>query len=252
MNTPPIEELDLHAYVDNQLDAVRRAEVEAFLAAHPEACEQEQALRTQNRMLHEVYDSVLNEPVPERLTKRLRGARYPLALAAGIAALTVGLVAGWFAHGLMMPATGPGIFAEQALRAHILYVSEKRHPVEVPAEQMAHLVTWLSRRLDVPIRAPDLQREGFALLGGRLLPGAEGPLAQLMYETPDGERLTLTVRRAASETAGTGFRMLEQNGQSVFYWIDRDYGYALAGGIGRSRMLRIAHAVDAQMRAPKK
>lgn len=252
MASVPITEADLHAHADGQLDPARRAEVEAHLAAHPEAAAQVQQWRSQNAQLHAAYDKVLNEPVPLRLTAALQPRRWPRGIAAGVVWLGCGLAAGWFAHASMQPPAAPISFAQRALVAHVLYTAEKRHPVEVPAQQEAHLVAWLSKRLDAPIRAPDLQPQGFALLGGRLLPGDDmrggaSPLAQLMYESPGGERLTLTVRRAAPQPE-TGFKVMEQQGASVFYWVDRDYGYALSGGIGKARLLDIARTVDAQLR----
>lgn len=250
MKTEPISEQDLHAYVDNQLDAERRAQVEAYLAVQPEAAALIQDLRLQNHQLHEAYDTVLNEAVPIRMEAVLQRKRFPLAWAASVAALAIGLVAGWAARDVIQPSPGPAVFAERALRAHLLFASEKRHPVEVPAEQEAHLVAWLSKRLDAPIRAPALHAHGFSLLGGRLLPGDEGPLAQLMYESADGERLTLIVRRAGANAGDTRFQVLEQSGNSVFYWVDRDYGYALSGSMGKNRMMEVARAVDAQLRRP--
>lgn len=253
MSGAPITEIDLHAHVDGQLDAARRAEVEAYLAAHPEAAAQVREWQAQNQSLHAAYDSVLNEAVPLRLTHALQPRRWPRGLAAGFAWLSCGLVAGWFAHALVPQSAAPGGFAQQALAAHVLYVAEQRHPVEVTAQQEAHLVAWLSKRLSAPIRTPDLQQHGFTLLGGRLLPGDHrpgnaSPLAQLMYESASGERLTLVVRRASPPFPETGFKVLEQDGTSVFYWIDRDYGYALSGGIGKSRLMEIAHDVDGQLR----
>jgi anti-sigma factor RsiW len=248
MTSSPIGEIDLHAYVDGQLDATRRAEVEAFLAACPEAADEVQTLRAQNQALHLRYDSVMNEAVPLRLTETLRPRRWPRGIAAGLVWMICGGVAGWLAHG-MAPSLSPTIaFAQKALVAHVLFTAEKRHPVEVSAGQEAHLVAWLSKRLDAPIRAPDLRSQGFSLLGGRLLPGDDGPLAQLMYQSTNDERLTLTVRRASRAQPDTGFKVLEQNGTSVFYWIDRDYGYALSGSIGKSRLLAVAQAVDGQLR----
>jgi anti-sigma factor RsiW len=191
----------------------------------------------------------LNEPIPVRLTEVLQPRPWPRGFVAGVACLVCGLAGGWFAHALIMPpAAAPIVFAQQALVAHTLYAVERRHPVEVPAEQEAHLVAWLSKRLDAPIRAPHLQRQGFALLGGRLLPGADAPLAQLMYESATGERLTLTVKRALRPQPSTGFQVMEKDGTSVFYWLDRNYGYALSGGMDRRRLLSVAYAVDLQLR----
>lgn len=249
MSFPSIGEIDLHAYVDGQLDPARRAEVEAYLAAHPEAAALVQHLRAQTHALHLRFDGVMNEPVPLRLTNVLRPQPWRRGLAAGIAWLACGLVSGWFAHALVPPpAPAATAFAKDALVAHALYVAEQRHPVEVPAEQEAHLIAWLSKRLDAPIRAPVLQQQGFSLLGGRLLPGDDGPLAQLMYQSANGERLTLTVKRAAKPQTDIGFQVMEQGGTSVFYWIDRDYGYALSGGIDRTRLLAVARAIEPQLR----
>ncbi|HZW13010.1 MAG TPA: anti-sigma factor [Noviherbaspirillum sp.] len=254
MSSSPITEIDLHAHVDGQLDPARRAEVEAYLAAHPEAAAQVQAWRTQNQLLHAAYDKVLNEPVPLRLSTAVQPRRWPRGMAAAIAWLSCGLAAGWFSHAMLQQQpSGHVVFAQRALAAHVLFTTEQRHPVEVPAQQEAHLVAWLSKRLSAPIRAPSLQEQGFSLLGGRLLPGeaasgSASPLAQLMYESANGERLTLTVRHASQPQPETGFKVLEQNGASVFYWIDREYGYALSGGIDKTRLLEVARAVDAQLR----
>jgi anti-sigma factor RsiW len=92
-----------------------------------------------------------------------------------------------------------------------------------------------------------LHAEGFALLGGRLLPGESGPLAQLMYESPGGTRLTLMVKHASSSQEETGFKVMQKNGTSVFYWIDRDYGYALSGAIDKTRLLAVAQLIDNQL-----
>lgn len=248
--TSSICEKDLHSYVDGQLDAGRRAQVEGYLASQPQAHEQVRQWREQNQALHRLYDGVMNESIPMQLTAVTKPQPMRQALAAGIACLACGLAAGWFAHGALAPtgtATASSAFAKNALAAHVLFVAEKRHPVEVTAEQQAHLLTWLSKRLEVPIRAPDLREQGFTLLGGRLLPGDEVPLAQLMYESATGERLTLTVKHAVRQQSESGFQLMEKNGNAVFYWIDRDYGYALSGSITKARMLDVAHAVHARL-----
>jgi len=251
--TTPIGERDLHAYVDGQLDADRRAQIEGYLASQPQAQVQVQHWREQNLSLHRLYDGVMNEAIPMQLATALKPQPMLRALAAGVACLACGVVAGWFAHGIMAPSeiasSGTPGFARNALAAHVVFAAEQRHPVEVSAQQEAHLLAWLSKRLEAPIHAPDLREQGFTLLGGRLLPGDDAPLAQLMYESAAGERLTLTIRHAARQQREGGFQLLEQNGNAVFYWIDRDYGYALSGGITKARMLDVAQAVHARLKS---
>src|SRR5689334_24999231 len=63
----PVTEDELHAYVDNELPAERRGDVEAWLAAHPDDAERVQSWRTTAEVLHARYDSIVNEPVARRL-----------------------------------------------------------------------------------------------------------------------------------------------------------------------------------------
>jgi hypothetical protein len=60
--------------------------------------------------------------------------------------------------------------ADQAIDAHQVYVTEVRHPVDVGSDQEAHLVAWLSKRLGQKLVATDLAKQGFELVGSRLLP----------------------------------------------------------------------------------
>jgi anti-sigma factor RsiW len=140
--------------------------------------------------------------------------------------------------------------AREAALAHVAYVPEVRHPVEVTAAEEKHLVAWLSKRLDAPLRAPSLASHGYQLLGGRLLPPTSSrdpaPLALLMYENAQGKRLSLLVKREANN-AETSFRFSEDQGARVFYWIDGPFGYALAGDIDRDELQKIARGVYQQL-----
>src|ERR1700757_3720215 len=100
----PVTEDELHAYVDNELPAERRGDVEAWLTAHPDDAARVQSWRTMAEMLHERYDSVLDEAVPKRLEVE-RMVRQPRkwiygAAAAVLAAFVIGGGAGWAARSL--------------------------------------------------------------------------------------------------------------------------------------------------------
>jgi anti-sigma factor RsiW len=119
--------------------------------------------------------------------------------------------------------------------------------VEVGADQEAHLLRWLSKRLGVSLKIPHLAGLGYSLVGGRLLPGERGPAAQFMYQDIKGQRLTLYVRAGDDSRAQTAFRFAQENGVSVFYWLDGRLGYALSGETGREELLRVADAVYRQL-----
>ena len=56
MSKTTITDNDLHAYVDGQLEAARRAEIEAHLAANEVAAKAVRDYRRLNRRLHEEFD----------------------------------------------------------------------------------------------------------------------------------------------------------------------------------------------------
>lgn len=248
------EEL-LHAYVDGALSSDERGAVEAHLAQHPDDAARVRAWMQQNELLHVLFDPVLDEPhrlsLDAGAVSRGRPApwRRYVALAA---ALALGVAVGYVARGYWAaaePEPRPSI-ARQAALAHAAYVPEVRHPVEVTAREEQHLVAWLSKRLNAPLRAPVLAGAGYQLLGGRLLPAEADPdappVAWLMYENPQGKRLSLLVRREAPNT-DTAFRFAQEGKTAVFYWVDGPFGYALAGEVSRDELATLARLVYQQL-----
>jgi anti-sigma factor RsiW len=249
MSTSRITENDLHAYLDDELAPERRVEVEAHLAANPELVDRLGTYGRHDEALRARFDPVLDEPVPRRLTQRRSRPVTPLRYAAGLAFLILGGVAGWYLHDLKgaHPLSDPPVWARRAAVAHAVYSPEVRHPVEVGAEQEAHLVAWLSKRLGTSLRIPQLSGIGYSLVGGRLLPGERAPVAQFMYQDAQGQRLTLYVRTNGEQTRETAFRFAQDGSVRVFYWIDRGLGLALSGEIGKDELLRVATAVYQQL-----
>src|SRR5581483_11891697 len=193
----PVTEDELHAFVDGELAADRREAVEAWLAAHPEDAARVAVWRSQMEAIRARYGDIGVQPVPPRLMldrlDRARQSRFAFGVAAAIAALVVGTAVGWIAHGASAAAPSEiEAMTAEALDAYKLYVVEVRHPVEVPGSESEHLVQWLSKRMGYPMRAPNLEKLGLNLVGGRLLPGPNGAAAAfLMYESASGERFTL-------------------------------------------------------------
>ena len=264
-NKLAVTEADLQAYVDGRLSSARHAEVEIYLAAHTADAERMAAYRQQNTALRKLFDPVLDEPIPDRLldaaippltsSARRWSATPTFRIAAAAAWIGLGTLLGWNLRDTPSPypvnvsdgpnsmATRepfqPASFAKGAALAHATFAPEQRHPVEVAADQEAHLIKWLSNRLGKDVHAPSLAEQGFSLIGGRLLPGDKGPAAQFMYEDPRGVRLTLYIKTEGGGT-DTAFRYADENGIGVFYWIDRDFGYALSGNLEKSRLLEVA------------
>jgi anti-sigma factor RsiW len=248
-----MDEAMLHAYVDGELDDRGRLEVEEWLNGHPDDSVRVAEWIAQRQKLHELFDPVLTEPIPKSITKataRRRSGRLTrqlAALAAAIALFVAGAVCGWLLGSVQLGGRAPGrVIAERALNAHLIYTSEVRHPVEVEAAQKAHLVAWLSKRLNTPIKAPDLTQEGFKLMGGRLLPDDSIPAAQFMYQNDAGQRITIYVV-ANNPSRETAFQIYNKGPMKSFFWLGSACTYAVTGAIDQQALLNIAHLIFKQL-----
>lgn len=258
--TATVTDSELNAFLDGELTPARRAEVELWLAGHPEAVMRLEHFLAQRDALHRLLDPVLDEPLPEALRQ---AAQAPVRragwwrrqlwqqIAAGLLVACVGAAGGWFARDRQAVATPIAAVSvplpRQAAVAHAVFSPDVKRPVEIRAEQEEQLVTWLSKRLGSPVRVPRLGALGFELIGGRLLPGNSGPVAQFMYHDGAGQRLTLYVSTENSGHRDTAFRFAQEGPVNVFYWIDGEFGYALSAGIPKDELAKVAAAVYAQL-----
>jgi len=250
-----VSEDELNAYVDGELPADRRNAVEAWLATHLDDAAKVAAWRKQAELIRARYGAAADEKPPQRLdVRRLTRRRYgaiAAAIAATVAAFVVGGAAGWTARGFEAPPPSDlARFTTDALDAYRLYVVEVRHPVEVSGDQRPHLVEWLSKRVGSPLRAPELDKMGLKLVGGRLLPGPTGATAFFMYEGPSGERFTLYCGHTTDQASALRYTVGEQN--AAYYWVDGNLAYVLSGPAERDKLHAIAQAAYDQIdrRAP--
>ena len=250
MSEAPVTEAELHAYIDGALPAGRVAAVEVHLGEHPEDAARVAAYREQIATLRRQYDSLLGEPLPPAMQFRRRAWTKPLAhVAAVLAWFALGVGAGWQLHSYSNTSVQSegAAWARRAAIAHVVYSPEVRHPVEVAANEEAHLVRWLSKRLGTQLKVPHLGALGYSLVGGRLLPGDRGPVAQFMYQDAKLQRLTLYVRINPDERNESAFLYTQEHGVGVFYWLDRKLGYALSGAVERSELQRVAMSIHEQL-----
>src|ERR1700693_3531936 len=95
----PVMEAELHAYVDGELAADRRAAVEAWLAAHPDDAARVAAWRAQADLIRARYAGIAQDAIPPRLDlnrlSRVDRRWSRLAVAAVVAAFVLGSLARW-------------------------------------------------------------------------------------------------------------------------------------------------------------
>ncbi|NMM05391.1 anti-sigma factor [Polaromonas sp.] len=271
---PPASEADLQACVDRQLTPERQREMEAYLAQRPEEAQRADSYLAHKRELRALFDPVLDEPLPQRLRQAAtpRSPWYLQRLAAGIAIAVVSGAAGWGLRGGVGAEPGPSLlaqrtpgaitvaaatgFAQRAAIAHAVYSPDQRRAVEVGADQEDQLVAWLSKRMGAPMKPPHLQALGYALEGGRLLPGSQGPVAQFMYHDNAGAKLTLYVSNEVADAGAglqgrknqeTAFRFAQEGKVNVFYWVNGPFGYAISADADQAELARVSGEVYRQI-----
>lgn len=246
---PIVTEADLLAYADGQLPQSSRARIEAYLADNPDEAAVVTEWQAQNagiRSLFADYEKARDtDPLLVALPRAVSPTRKRWALAATILVVfAVGAVSGHYGPALLekpeLQLAGLETLPKQAETAFTVYAAEVRHPVEVFADEEAHLATWLGKRLAIEdLKIPNLQPLGFKLVGGRLLPVDGRPGAMFMYENQAGERLTVIVGRK-TENRTTSFRFASSGNLETFYWIDGELGYAVTGEISRETLREVA------------
>lgn len=235
-------ESELQAYVDGKLNLARSKKIMRYLEQYPEEAERIATFKQQNSLLQTLYGQT-DEKITQRVTASYKKNRKKtfslLSYAASAAWLLLGVFIGWGFNNSPVPEQQFSFnLPQHAMVAHTVFTPEVMHPVEVKADQEAHLVKWLSKRLKRKLITPNLNPLGYSLVGGRLLPAQVGPAAQFMYENNTGDRLTLYV--IAQSTKDTAFQFLENNNIKVFSWNDTNIGFAIVGSIDKQHLLKAA------------
>lgn len=236
----PISELDLMAYVDDQLDPERRIAVEDHLSRHPVLAAQiMDDLRRRDELrlaLTEAASAMSNhrlELPAERLGRRLS---FRMALHRNRRAIAASILvgAGWFAHAMF-----GGLGADPASAAHILpvYANEAvqaHRTALVEAEHNAVSATNASG----PIPLPHLPAT-FAPVASHLVPTERGSAVQMLIYGPDEELLTLF----AVETDHFNIEPPQAEAVrdvNVAYWQSGWVAYVLSGTGDQKELLSLA------------
>ena len=261
--TTSIDEADIQSYVDGRLSTEESVALEQALEAQPMLAERVADFVQHRERLRSALLGRLHDPVPEHLrieqiTRHLASSRRQRfsSLAAAAAWLLVGAASGSLGTTLLGGWTDRPLSAEEtrarrpmvdALVAHRVYAADVKHPVEVAANDRAHLQAWLSKRVGRQLIAPDLSVAGYKLLGGRLLAASSGPAALFMYENQRGARMTVYVRSSHRDEAGV--KLISDEGLRAGYWYHDGFGFAVSAEDDPAVVLRAAASARNQLDA---
>ncbi|MGY2282450.1 anti-sigma factor family protein [Pseudomonas gingeri] len=231
MITIPPSERDLHAYVDHQLSDADRQMMDTYLATHPELARQVRDWQRDAQHLRAALGGALQMPAnpqldPAMIRQRLRGqSRRHLASAAVLLiAVSIGGLGGWQARQMSYPTPAPMADAVQAYR---MFATQDILPADFKVEQNGDLQGWLDRYFTRANRLPNLQGAGFKPVSARLLSTEQGAAAMVLYEDPQGLRISYYMRPPGPQN-----HLLERGRRrdgelQAEYWSGGGYNYAM-------------------------
>ncbi len=232
----PTEE-ELHAFIDGELDSARAEAVEAAIQNDAELARLVHAYRADKARLVQLYAPLIERPLPVAWLRKIeqrnvvalpakpsrRGA-IGMALAASIAAVAGVTVA----YRRFASQDGESLIAA-ALAAHAVARDITAQPV--PEDALRQLV-------GVAVRAPDLSKMGFSLVGMRTLDGPGGTAAAVLAYRDAGERVfTLYLKRSSGTPQ---FDMIKRGETRICIWQDDVLSTTMLADLSAAEMLRLA------------
>ena len=254
----------LSAYLDGELNQAEAAEIDVALARDPAFQAELDALLEADDFARMSFEKELNAPVQLDLIRTIKDASLdagptlaapavlPAAaaprsrpiwgsLAAGFAALIIGGFGGYtYSERTTPEPQRPGWIASIA-EYHGVYADQKRHLVEVGADEVEHIEKWLGNTVGASFAVPDLAQHGLVFQGGRLVVANGKPVAQLMYTQDDGTVVALCLQKSSkAPTADVAFNQQTIDRFDFVSWSANGADYVVIGPAGLQSLPSIA------------
>jgi anti-sigma factor RsiW len=250
----------LSAFLDGELPEAEAREIEAALAEDPALQAELEALMAVDTAVQIEFDAQLDEPVPLELAASIKAASFSdtpvnlpdapsgfgwMTAAAATLMLAIGGVGGYFAGASqsVQVAAAPG-WLDDIADYHRVYAGQKRHLVEVGADEADHIQTWLSASIGADVRIPDLSEHGLTFQGARLLVAAGKPVSQLMYT--DAEDRVVALCQIQTDTPRGGTAEQKIGAFDLVTWGAERSNFVVIGDEGRSDLQVIAETAASQ------
>lgn len=234
----PITQTDLIAYVDGELDPMRRVEVEAHLARHPEDAVLVMADLRDRDALREAF-ARLPGSGPERLRSGAR--RIDRAMAwqrignrlRRAAAIVVLVGAGWLAHTEIGTFGVPNSIASPIDPALAEEAQQARQAVQIRARAVSQRATSAYDPADLEaatgIDLPEMPAD-WVVRDVQIFPGRHGTGVEIEIETKDLGALSLFAKRSSGALVPEGAEPVTRSGDgTTAYWRNGQTAYALSG-----------------------
>lgn len=253
----------LSAFLDGELAPEQMQAVEDALVDNPELQAALEVLVFADSMAQSEFADLAAEPVPLALAAAIRAAPEPTDIVAAppVSRRSSGWMIAAAVAGALVIGSGVGFFWGQNTAStqiaanggwlgdiaeyHVVYASQVRHLVEVPAEEADHIEAWLSATLGATVTVPDLSDQGLSFEGARLLVASGRPVAQLVYTDAEGRVVALC--QIGSDTPQDSFASRSIDGVEMISWGGVDANFVVVTDVPQFDLDAVARAAASQV-----
>jgi anti-sigma factor RsiW len=242
---PVLDDTDLHAFIDGELDEARAADVAALVDADPALAARVAAFRSDKDLIARAYGGLIDRPLPQEWIDQVKSGgrvrrsgwqpagRYMRGIAAMAAALVI-LLGGWLVYRTAVIPQDEPIVAEALAARDEALVPQTVVSDASPAERNEMLASSLAMN----VKAPDLSRMGYRLAAMRVYDGVAGAKAvELSYRDRSDRLFTLYLRHPSSPPR---VDLLNRDGMRICIWQDDVIGAVMVGRMSAGEMARLA------------
>jgi len=253
----PALDPDLHAYVDGKLSPERAAAIEAQLADDPARRDAVAAWMRDRDLIREAASGdhptdLRTELLARELGRKVRARRVRTSLmqpaVKQIAASILIFAAGWGGHALYLP-DSPGsdqaepTYVVQATLLGTTLADGRVQEFDVSDARMQASLDWVSDQMQRKIESPKLDQLGLKVIGGRLVQGENGPLAQFTYQTEGDRQIIVSMTPHPDSEPSYPYAVRSVYGQSVAYWTSDGMDFSITGETDVKRLSILASAL---------
>jgi anti-sigma factor RsiW len=220
----------LHARLDNELDMAGAASIDSHLAGCRSCAAQYAALQN----LHEEIAAADLAYAPGVALKRRFAAKFlqeeksPFSFwnrrwlnASVMVAAAIGVVALLVSIPMLRVGSGTDVIAAEILDSH-LRALQPMHPVDVPSSDQHTVKPWFQGKIDFSPPVPDLTKDDFILIGGRLEVIHQQPAAAIVYRR---RQHVISLYVAPSPGADSKTELREMGGYHLLHWMRNNMSY---------------------------
>jgi len=253
----------IQGYLDGELDLLNTLQLEAHLrecATCAQACKNQQMLGSvmrrggfyfkapkglANRIRLSLHEAGESHKIGRKAPAPLREVPWPMrwrvswTFASVAASLAVIALVAWRLGPVASRRSQDDLMTQEVLASHLRSLMAD-HLTDVPSSDQHTVKPWFNGKLDFSPPVPDLSKEGFFLVGGRLDYLGDRPVAALVYQRRK-HLINLFIWPAST---GSGQQMVMRQGYNLLHWTQSGMTYWAVSDLNSTELQELVRLVQ--------